>query len=129
MTAPAPTSPEVVCVGNIVADIVPRPMPRLPEPGDSPESWVVDKPMRIFTPEEEYHLTSEARGYLMKLCATEILSPAQFESVIDHAFECWVEEIDINTARLLAAVVLLHESFAAGGSSEADAAPPSLGVH
>lgn len=102
---------------------------RLPSPGEAHEGWEPGQALRVFTPEEEHFLTSEARGYLLKLCATGTLTSAQLETVIDHAFECWAEEVNLEMARLLAAVVLLHEAFGAAGSDEADAAPPSMGIH
>lgn len=101
----------------------------LPNPEASTEGSEPSRAFRIFTPDEEQLLTTEARGYLLNLLSTEVLSPAQLETVIENAFECWVDEVTIDLTRLLVAVVLMHEAFGADGSFEEDTTPSSLELH
>ena len=101
---------------------------RLLSPEEAPEGVAsAPPPVRVFTPEEEVFLTTEARGYLIKLHSAGLLNAAQLERVIDRAFECWTEEISLEQVRFLVSAVLLHEVFGDDESERGPFAPPARG--
>lgn len=86
------------------------------------------RPIRVFTEEEEQFLTTEARGYILKLQAAGLLGADQMEKVIDRAFECWAEEITLDQVRFLVAAVLLYEVFSADDFDLNLLPPPHRGL-
>lgn len=86
------------------------------------------RPVRVFTDEEEQFLTTEARGYILKLQAAGLLGADQMEKVIDRAFECWAEEITLDQVRFLVAAVLLYEVFSADDFDLNLFSPPYRGL-
>lgn len=86
------------------------------------------QPVRVFTDEEEQFLTTEARGYILRLQAAGLLKADQMEKVIDRAFECWAEEITLDQVRFLVAAVLLYEVFSADDLDPNAFSPPQRGL-
>jgi uncharacterized protein Smg (DUF494 family) len=101
---------------------------RLLDPEVSPDHLEADHPIRVFTEEEERLLTTEARGYILKVQAVGVLTTSQIEKVVDRAFECWTEEISLDQVRFLVAAVLLYEVFGADDIDVNFAQPPTVGL-
>lgn len=96
---------------------------RLSSPESFPRRGEPTRSFRIFTPEEEELLSTEARGFLTTVSSSGVLTTAQLETVVDRAFECWTDEITLDQVRFLVSAVLLHETFDTD-ESEPDGSSP-----
>ncbi len=86
------------------------------------------KAVRVFTEDEDLLLSTEARGYLVRLHTAGVLTTRQLETVIDRAFECWSDEVGLDQVRFLVSAVLLHEIFGTGAEQVNVAFPPVNGL-
>lgn len=68
--------------------------------GGSPQAW------RVLTREEEWRLTPEALGFLLRLEGLGLIGPAIREEVIEKAMAVDVEEVGLDEIRAITALIL-----------------------
>lgn len=100
------------------------------EGDDAPECrpWSVSGSMRVFSEPECRRLTVEARGFVTLLERSAVVDTASIERVIDRAMALDTDEIDAETMRWIALMVLCNQPQTAHlyASLEALAAPAEL---
>jgi len=66
--------------------------------------------MRVFTPDENRLLTSEARGFLIRLRSLGILNDESQEEVIDRAFQLGEDEVSLHEIKMMTSLTLFARS-------------------
>ena len=59
--------------------------------------------VRVMSPQEMQHFTPEAAGFLIQLLSFQLISPAQFERIVDKSFMLGNEIIDLPVMKVIAA--------------------------
>jgi len=66
--------------------------------------------MRVFTADENRLLTSEARGFLVRLRSLGILNDESQEEVIDRAFQLGEDEVSLHEIKMMTSLTLFARS-------------------
>lgn len=58
--------------------------------------------VRIMSPQEMQHFTSDAAGFLIQLLRFKLITPSQFERIVDKSFLLGSEVIDLPVMKVIA---------------------------